>query len=175
MQLLSQEGPKQILCFPADPQVVPGALAPPGQRHFQEQGPSLPHDIPWGPPPRRAFQAAPEERLCQLLPPPGTAEESPSVRSTLSEMPLGNSHGGSASLGIRIAASWALVGLWLECSQRRVLILGEIWEWRQKVERREQTLCVKVPPPPSLGVTRGDWGKRDPEARVCGPLSGSVG
>ena len=51
MQLLSQDGPNQILCFPADPQVVPGALAPPGQRHLQEQGPSLPHDIPWGPPP----------------------------------------------------------------------------------------------------------------------------
>ena len=40
MQLLSQDGPNQILCFPADPQVVPGALAPPGQRHLQEQGPS---------------------------------------------------------------------------------------------------------------------------------------
>ena len=44
-----------------------------------------------GPPPRRPFQAAPEEGLSQLLPPPGTAEESPSVRSALSEMPLGNS------------------------------------------------------------------------------------
>ena len=77
------------------------------------------------------------------------------------------------------AASWALacplVGLWLESSQRRVLILGEFWEWRQKVERREQTLCVKVPPLPSLGVTRGDWGKRDPEAGTSGPLSRSVG
>ena len=77
------------------------------------------------------------------------------------------------------AASWALacplVGLWLESSQRRVLILGEFWEWRQKFERREQTVCVKVTPPPSLEVTRGDWGKREPEAGVCGPLSRSVG
>ena len=48
---------------------------------------------PRGPPPcRRSFQ---------LLPPPGTAEESPSVRSALSEMPLGNSHRGRASPGIR--------------------------------------------------------------------------
>ena len=58
------------------------------------------------------------------------------------------------STGIRIAASWALGGLGLECSQRRVLILGVFWEWRRKVERRERTLCVKVPPPPSLGVCR---------------------
>ena len=43
---------------------------------------------PRGPPPRRPFQAAPEEGLSQLLPPPGTAEESPFVRSALSEMPL---------------------------------------------------------------------------------------
>ena len=54
-----------------------------------------------GPPPRRPFQAAPEEGLSQLLPPPGTAEESPSVRRALSEMPLGNSHGGRASPMIR--------------------------------------------------------------------------
>ena len=130
---------------------------------------------PRGPPPRRPFQAAPEEGLSQLLPPPGTAEESPFVRSALSEMPLRNSHGGRVSTGIRIAASWALVGLGLECSQRRVLILGVFWEWRRKVERRERTLCVKVPPLPSLGVTRGDWGKRESEAGTCGPLSGSVG
>ena len=54
-----------------------------------------------GPPPRRPFQAAPEEGLSQLLPPPGTAEESPSVPSALSEMSLRNSRGGKVSPGIR--------------------------------------------------------------------------
>ena len=56
---------------------------------------------PRDPPPRRPFQAAPEEGLSQLLPPPGTAEESPSVRSVLSEMPLVNFRAGRASPGIR--------------------------------------------------------------------------
>ena len=56
---------------------------------------------PRGPPPRRPFQAAPEEGLSQLLPPPGTAEKSPSVPSALSEVSLGNSRGGKVSLRIR--------------------------------------------------------------------------
>ena len=39
MQLWSQERPNQILCFPADPQVVPGALAPPGSAALPGPGP----------------------------------------------------------------------------------------------------------------------------------------
>ena len=69
---------------------------------------------PRDPPPRRPFQAAPEEGLSQLLPPPGTAEESPSVRSALSEMPLRNSCGGRVSPGIRrsIISGPGLPSLW---------------------------------------------------------------
>ena len=59
MHLLSQEGPNQILCFSAHPQVVPGALAPPGQRHFEEQGHSLPQDKPQGPSPSTTMSSSP--------------------------------------------------------------------------------------------------------------------
>ena len=115
MQLWSQEHPNQILCFPADPQVVPGALAPPGSAALPGPGPlSATRQTPRDPPPQRPFQAAPEEGLSQLLPPPGTAEESPSVRSALSEMPLRNSCGGRVSPGIRrsIISGPGLPSLW---------------------------------------------------------------
>ena len=104
MQLRSQERPNQILCFPEDPQVVPGALAPPGSAVLPGPGPlSATRQTPRDPPPQRPFQAAPEEGLSQLLPPPGTAEKSPSVPSALSEVSLGNSRGGKVSLGIRMS------------------------------------------------------------------------
>ena len=177
MQLLSQEGPNQILCFPADPQVTQEHWLLQAQQHFQEQGHSLSH--PRGPrlndhfkqPLKKVFPSSclPREQLRSL-----SLSAALFLRCLLESPAEGGCLPGSEG-----AASWALacplVGLWLESSQRRVLILGEFWEWRQKFERREQTVCVKVTPPPSLEVTRGDWGKRESEAGTCGPLSGSVG
>ena len=161
MQLLSQEGPNQILCFPADPQVTQEHWLLQAQQHFQEQGHSLSH--PRGPrlndhfkqPLKKVFPSSclPREQLRSL------SLSAALFLRCLSETPTEE----GCLPGSEGAASWALacplVGLGLESSLRRVLILGEFWEWRQKVERREQTLCVKVPPPLSLGVTRGDWAR----------------
>ena len=74
MQLWSQERPNQILCFPADPQVVPGALAPPGSAALPGAGPlsatrqtsgALPLDDHFKQPLKKVFPSSclPQEQL----------------------------------------------------------------------------------------------------------------
>ena len=129
MQLRSQERPNQILCFPADPQVVPGALAPPGSAALPGAGPLS------------ATRQTPgvlllDDHFKQPLKMVVTSSCLP--QEQLRSLPL------SAALFLRClletpkegghlprsegAASWALAcplfGLGFESSQRSILILG---------------------------------------------------
>ena len=129
MQLRSQEHPNQILCFPADPQVVPGALAPPGSAAFPGAGPlsatrqtpgALPLDDHFKQPLKKVFPSSclPQEQLRSL---PLFAVL---FLRCLSETPveggcLRGSEGASSQ-----ALGCLLVGLGLESSQRSILILG---------------------------------------------------
>jgi len=129
MQLGSQERPNQILCFPADPQVVPGALAPPGSAALPGPGPlsatrqtpgALPLDDHFKQPLKKVFPSSclPQEQLRSL---PLSAVL---FLRCLSETPVEGGH----VPGSEGATSWALAcplfGLGFESSQRSILILG---------------------------------------------------
>ena len=129
MQLRSQERPNQILCFPADPQVVPGALAPPGSAALPGAGPlsatrqtpgTLPLDDHFKQPLKKVFPSSrlPQEQLRSL---PLFAVL---FLRCLSEIPAEGGHLPGSEGAASRALACPLFVLGLESSQRSVVILG---------------------------------------------------
>ena len=129
MQLRSQEHPNQILCFPADPQVVPGALAPPGSAALPGAGPlsatrqtpgALPLNDHFQQPLKMVFPSSclPQEQLRSL---PLSAAL---FLRCLSETPAERGHLPESEGAPSRALACPLFGLGLESFQRSILILG---------------------------------------------------